>query len=579
MGTPQATHPSRRRWDLLPPVPPELPPLLGMPPLWAQLLYNRDINDPDQAREFLDANLTALHDPFLFAEMDRAIPRILAAIQADETVAVYGDFDTDGVTATVLLRDALVALGAKVITHIPHRVREGHGLNREALTNLRSKGASLTITVDTGITATEEVETARSWGMDIIITDHHIPPDTTPSAYAVITPHHTQRTYPFPHLTGAGLALKLAQALYQTCGKPLDDGSLELAALGTVADMAPLRGENRVLARAGLDSLRRTRRPGLLALLESAGLSVESLDHETIPYTLAPRLNASGRMDTADLSFRLLTCQDMEEARALAGSVGEQNIQRRQITEALVARAFPEAESQARDEFLLMLEGEEYVPGVNGLVATKMVEALYRPTVVVSLDGDLARGSGRSIPEFNLAKAFSQCADLFLRSGGHPAAAGFTAWVKDLPELRQRLQASARSTLGGSGASLSPSIRIDAEVTPKELLGETFAFLRALAPFGQGNPPPTFLTRGMRVTEARAVGAQGQHLRLTLKQGGALWDAIAFGRGGAESGADDGVRLTRVKDSDLDVVYTIGVDTFRGRGTAQLQVLDFQPSA
>jgi single-stranded-DNA-specific exonuclease len=567
----------RRRWDVAAPAPPDLARRLEMPALWAQLLHNRGITDPADARAFLGQEEGTFHDPFLLPHMDRAVDRILQAVHSGETIAVYGDFDTDGVTATALLHGALTGLGGRVVTYIPHRIREGHGLNLEAIASLGAQGASLMITVDTGITGVQEVETASDVGMETIITDHHVPPEVAPRAYAIITPRTGEaQEYPNPHLTGAGLAFKLAQGVYQRLGRPPDDAMLELAALGTVADMAPLRGENRSLARAGLEALRRTESPGLRALLKRAKVGPGDLDHETIPFVLAPRLNAAGRIDGADPSFKLLTCTDPVLADELAESLEQRNDQRRSLTETMLASAMEEAQQQVESESLLFLASEEFAPGINGLVASRLAETFYRPTVVAALDGDVARASARSIPEFHLAGAFDQCSDLFLRHGGHPAAAGFVAMTRDLPALQRRLQGLAREALGTT--DLTPRLGIDAEVSVPQLLGDTFDFLRSLAPFGQGNPPPIFVTRGMRVVSVRAVGGAGQHLTLTVKHEGAVWDAIAFNQVWPGGPLPRRAALSGSDETYLDLVYTLGVDNVRGRGRMQLRVLDFRVS-
>ena len=549
---------------------------MGVPPLQAQLLHNRSVTAPDEVQEFLSPRLEHLHDPFLFADMERAVARIVRALRAGETIAVYGDFDTDGVTATVLVYEALAQMGGKVLPYIPHRVREGHGLNADALAWVASQGASLLLTVDTGVTAVGEVETARARGMETIITDHHAISDSFPAAHAVITPFHPLSRYPHPSLTGAGLAFKLVQAVCHAMGRPVGDGSLELVALGTVADMAPMRDENRTLTRLGLEALRRTSRPGLLAIMEETGTVRETIDHDTIPFVLAPRLNAAGRMGSADLSFELLTCATMDRAREMARELEGRNRHRQEATADLVDLALPQAQEQAESESLLFLSGEEYLPGVNGLVATRLVEALYRPAVVVAEEGGVARGSGRSIPEFGLASAFSQCSDLFDRFGGHPMAAGFTAPTSRLPAIRRRLQDAARTAL--EGAELVPTLRIDAETAPRALMGETYRFLRALAPYGPGNPPPAFLTRRMKVTGARTMGATGQHLRLTTKHEGATWDAVAFGMGRAGGWDQDAWRRWSREGPLIDLVYTPSVDRRRGGGMMQLRVLDLRPS-
>ena len=576
MGSPDTPLGPRRLWRLLPAAPSDLAGELGVPPLQAQLLHNRGVTTPDEVEEFLAPRIEHLHDPFLFADMERAVARIVRALRAGETIAVYGDFDTDGVTATVIVYEALAEMGGTVLPYIPHRVREGHGLNADALAWVAAQGASLLLTVDTGVTAVAEVETARARGMETIITDHHAISDSFPSAHAVITPFHPLSRYPHPSLTGAGLAFKLVQAVCHAMERPVSDGSLELAALGTVADMAPMRDENRTLTRLGLEALRRTNRPGLLAIMEETGTVRETLDHDSIPFLLAPRLNAAGRMGSADLSFELLTCASMERAREMARELEGRNRHRQEATADLVALALPHAQAQAESESLLFVSGEEFLPGVNGLVATRLVEALYRPSVVVAAEGGVARGSGRSIPKFNLAHAFSQCRDLFDRFGGHPMAAGFTAPTSHLPAIQRRLQDAAKSAL--EGTDLVPTQRIDAETTPRALLGETYRFLRSLAPYGPGNPPPAFLTRSMKVTGARTMGATGQHLRLTVKHEGATWDAVAFGMGRDGGWDQDAWRRWSREGPHVDLVYTPSVDRRRGQGTLQLRVLDLRPS-
>ena len=576
MGSPDTPLGPRRRWRVLPAPPSDLAVDLGVPPLWAHLLHNRDVTTPDAVEAFLSPGLQHLHDPFLFADMERAVARIVRALRAGETIAVYGDFDTDGVTATVLVYEALSEMGGNVLPYIPHRVREGHGLNAAALATLASRGASLILTVDTGVTAVADVEDARLQGMETIITDHHAIADSFPAAHSVITPFHPRSRYPHPSLTGAGLAFKLVEALCHALERPVSDGALELVALGTVADMAPMRDENRTLTRLGLEALRRSQRPGLLAIMEETGHAREALDHDSIPFVLAPRLNAAGRMGSADLSFELLTCGTMERAREMARELEGRNRHRQEATADLTDLALPQAEAQAETESLLFLSGEDYLPGVNGLVATRLVEALYRPSVVVAEEGDTARGSGRSIPEFNLAAAFSRCGDLFDRSGGHPMAAGFTAPKSRLPDIRRRLQGLAKEALRGT--ELVPTLRIDAETTPRALLGETYRFLTALAPYGPGNPSPSFLTSGMKVTGARLMGATGHHLRLTVKHEGATWDAVAFGMARDVGWDQETWRRWSREGPLIDLVYTPRVDRRRGAGTLQLRVLDLRPS-
>ena len=565
------------RWALRPLVQPEVLRALDMPRLWAQLLYNRGLEDPEQAHAFLHVSRLGLHDPFLLPDMGRAVHRIERAIEAGETIAVFGDFDTDGVTATVLLYQGLERLGARAIAYIPHRVHEGHGLNGAALAQLRERGASLIVTVDTGITAVDEVAEAKRAGLDVIITDHHVPGGVRPAADAIVSCGDAAAGYPFPHLTGAGLAFKLVQALDTVFEYPLDERALEMAALGTVADRAPLLGENRVLAKEGLEAIRHTPRPGLLGLLSAARMSATGLDHETIPFVISPRINAAGRMDTADLSFRLLTATENDDVQEMAAQLERLNGQRQRLTRELIAGALPEASRQAAAESLLMIDGEDYNPGVSGLVAGRLAERFYRPAVVVAVDGGVARASGRSIPEFDLADAFTGCGELFLRFGGHRGAAGFTARTDLLPAIRGRLQSAAVPAL--RGVSLTPVLHIDAEVAVKDLLGDTFEFLRSLAPFGDGNPPPVFMTSGVEATSARQMGSEGKHLRLTLKENGVTWDAVAFDQEWPASLPRPDRRAGRREPVFMDVAYTIEENRLHTLGTVQLRVLGLRPAS
>ena len=562
----------RSRWMVAPPVPDEIVSTLSVPRLWAQVLYNRGIQDTEAARELLESSQLGLHDPFLFDDMAIAVRRIQQAIRDGETIAVFGDFDTDGVTATVLLYEALEALGGAAIAHIPHRIKDGHGLNIDAVNAMRSQGATLVITVDCGITSIEEVKAAKALGMDVILTDHHSPLTGLPDAYAVVTPRRGVDAYPFPFLTGAGIAFKLEQALHQVEETTISDESLGLAALGTVADMAPLLGENRVLATLGLEALRRTKRPGLLALLEAAHTTSEELDHESIPFVITPRLNAAGRMKTADISFDLLTAHDMDTARPLGAQIEELNQQRRALTSALVETSVEQSRNQVEDQSLIFLSNEEFEPGVSGLLAGRLVERFYRPTIVVSIEGDIARASGRSIPEFNLGEALAHCEGLFYRYGGHPAAAGFVSDAGNIETIKITLQALAREQL--RNVVLEPRLLIDAEAQFNEVLGDTYQFIRSLAPFGQEHPPPAFLACDVEVTALRQIGKEGQHMRLTLRQSGATWDAIAFN----QSWPNDLVRPGVSTIPTIDLVYIPEINHFNGRSTMQFRLLDLRAS-
>ncbi len=553
----------KKTWRLYPPAPPEFIRGAGLPPVAAQVLYNRGVDTPQAVSSFLDDSAPSLHDPFLLPGMDAAVPRLDEAIRSGQTVGVFGDFDVDGVTATAILTQGLQTLGAKVAPYIPHRVREGHGLNSEAVQALKESGVSVIVTVDCGVTSHREVSLAADLGMDVIITDHHTPAATLPPALAVIDPKVPGAEYPFQELTGAGLAFKLVQGLCQRLKRPWPRELLALAAMGTVADVAPLQGENRSIVKEGVKELQRARTPGLLALYRRAYLRPDIINTEAISFIIAPRLNASGRLQHAISSYRLLTTTSDDDAEALAAQIEGFNLERRQNTE----KAFEEALLQAETgEPILIISHESFSPGISGLVASRLVERFHKPAVVVALDGNLARASARSIPTFNVIASFNECQDLFQRFGGHPMAAGFVMARKDLASLEERLTAVARRVVGDSRPA--PVLSIDAEARPSDLMGETYKALESLEPFGAGNPTPVFLGKGMRLINASTVGADGQHLRLRLNDGGASWTAMAFRQGNGRT----------PESRELDVAYTLSTGSWRGEKTLNLRVVDFRPS-
>ena len=553
-----------KEWRVLPPPPVGAVEQVDLPPIVARLLYRRGISTRPGVDSYLNP---VLHDPALLPDMEAASHRLSKALKAGETIGIFGDFDVDGVTGTALVAQALGDLGAKLVAHIPHRVSEGHGLNASSVRALREQGVSVLVTVDCGVTSQEEVLLARELGMDVIITDHHEPPPTLPPALCIVDPKLGASDYPFLGLSGGGLAFKLVQGLYELLGRPWKRDLLELAALSTVADMVPLKDENRYLVKEGLKELRRTHRPGLLALYRRAGIRAESIDVQTISFMIAPRLNAAGRLGHAYAAYRLLLTQSFEEAEALAEQLEILNRERRQLSE--------EAYSSAREMVLdwgsvpriLLVEDHRFTPGIAGLIAGRLVEEFYRPAVAMSVVNGVVRASARSIPEFDVAAALSQCDDLFVRHGGHSQAAGFQMLPENLGPLKERLSQIAEDNLGRR--DLKPGLTIDAEVPIAGLTGETFRWLKELEPFGMENPTPAFLTRNLYPIEARPMGAQGRHLRLKLKEGNLVWDAFAFRQG------DRWVPDTRL----LDVVYSIGTERRGGSEVLALKVLDFRPSA
>jgi single-stranded-DNA-specific exonuclease len=558
---------NRYRWNLLPLAPENyLGSSSGFPPLLAQLLYNRGVREPSQLEPFLTADKRLSSDPSLLPDMSLAVARIYRALLSGENIAIYGDFDADGITATALMVKGLSSLGGKVTPYIPHRLTEGYGLKTAALENLRNKGISLVITVDCGITALTEVKRAKRLKLDIVITDHHTPLAEIPAAAAIVNPKRADSSYPFPELTGAGVATKLLQALFESLGKQGQvDEMLDLVALGTVADMAPLSGENRYWVKQGLKLINTSPRLGIREIITQAGLSMGSLDAESISWVIAPRLNAAGRLAHAMTSYRLLMTDSPPEARGLAIWLEQKNEERQKLT----SKALNKARAQVLAEGispLLIASDRDYPVGIAGLVAGKLAEEFYRPSVVIRTGEFMSSGSCRSIPEFNIILALHQCRSLLSQFGGHSQAAGFILPTGNLARLKQHLGELATAHL--AGVDLRPQLDIDAEARLPEITGNTFSLIQQLAPFGRGNPAPVFLTRGVEVVDCQTMGSSGEHLRLRLKQGGVIWDGVGFRMGGYRAEVI----------SPLDIVYSVEIDRWRGEERLRLNLLDFAPS-
>lgn len=575
---------SEKRWNIALQIPPSvLAALREFHPVIAQVLYNRGQDTPEKARAFLDGGDGALHNPFALHGMAQAVERIRRAIKRGEQIVVYGDFDADGVTSTALLVQALRALGARVEPYIPHRVDEGYGLNFEALRTLHQQGTSLVVTVDCGIRSVEEVAYGQRLGLDLIVTDHHSVGEALPPAVAVIDPKIDTRRrleegrtngYPEDMLAGVGVAYKLAQALFSVAESqdrrppPLRlDDLLDLVALGTVADLVPLdRLENRELVRRGLQVLNRAQRPGVYELMEVAGVRPEQCNATSIGFMLGPRINAAGRLDSAMIAYELLSTQDMARASELAQHLQALNVERQELTLQAVEVAREQAFDSGQDLPLIFATSSGFRPGIVGLVAGRLCEEFYRPAVVVQQGETESRGSCRSIDEFDITDALDECADLLVRHGGHAQAAGFTVLNENLPKLRERLMQLAAERLDGE--DLRPSLDVDAEV-PFDQLTETLADeLRRLEPTGAGNDAPLFVTRGVRVVEARRVGQEGKHLRLRLSNGVQFLDGIAFKFG------DWAERL----EGMMDIAYHLEINEWNGRRRPQLNIQDLRPA-
>ena len=539
-------------------------------PLVVQLLYNRNIREPGAARDFLQGQ-TRGHSPFELKGMYPAVERLLEAVRSGESIAVYGDFDTDGVTATALLVQTLSALGAQVRPYIPSRVDEGYGLNIDALRELYRQKVRLVVTVDCGIRSIDEVEKAGR-GLDLIVTDHHTVGDELPPALAVINPKQPDCLYPFKLLAGVGVAYKLAQGLLLAQKRRSEtptlttEDLLDLVALGTVADLVPLLGENRELVRRGLVKLKESPRPGVEALMADAGMRRGSVDATAIGFRLGPRLNAAGRIDTAMLAYNLLTSTSMLETRELAGQLGKLNQRRQELTEETVAEAEEQVRALDPNACLYLVASKEFLPGIVGLAASRLTEAHYRPSIVVEMGPEHSRGSCRSIPEFHITKALDECKDLLVRHGGHAAAAGFTIETTKLDALRERLQGIANEKL--ADIDFRPALRIDLELPLDEVSWATHGLLEMLEPTGMENPQPVLVSPGVEVRDKRAIGG-GKHLKMVLRDGrGAAWDAIWFRQG----------HLIDQVPGLVDVVYTLDANEWNRSRRLQLHMQDLRPA-
>jgi single-stranded-DNA-specific exonuclease len=555
------------RWNLLPPAPDEyLAKTAGIPPLLAQILYNRGLNDPTKLDLFLTGDSRLVCDPFLLPDMQKATSRLYRALLSGEKIAVYGDFDVDGVTSTAMMVQGLSALGGIVLPYIPHRITEGHGLRISAINELHRQGVNLIVTVDCGITDVEEARHASKLGITLIITDHHEPPAILPPAFAIVNPKLEGSKYPFIELAGVGVAYKVVQALMSSLGKEEHmEAQMDLVALGTVADMVPLVGENRYLVKQGIKALNTNNRLGIREILSKANQAVGNLDAESITWCLSPWLNASGRLEHAIASYNCLTTTVPSEARDLANLLGQQNIERQRLTAKAIAEAHEQIATQGLAP-LIMLCNRNFPLGIAGPVAGKLAEEYYRPVIIVNIDDKSASGSCRSIPEFNIINALNQCSSLLGRFGGHAQAAGFTLPAKSVNLLQKTLIDLAALQL--KDIDLRPRINIDAEVLLSDLSLETYQSLQRLSPFGKGNPVPTFVCREVQVQGCRTMGADAQHLRLRLKQDNTAFDAVAFKLGDA---------VKQVSDR-LDIVFNLEMDRWNGNENLRLNVQSFCPS-
>jgi len=564
-----------KRWSIPPILSPQAQSeLAAYPPILRQLLFNRGYCTYAKAHSFLQAEALTDTSPFQLTGMEAAVERILFALDHQQIVAIYGDYDVDGVTATALLVQTLTALGIQTRGYIPHRFDEGYGLNNEALSQLKDNGVGLVITVDCGIRSLDEAAHARKIGLDLIISDHHQPAETLPDALALINSKQPGDTYPDKELAGVGIAYKIAEALLE---RFLQRGGrtdfrleilLDLVALGTVADLAPLTGENRALVRRGLQCIRSTTRQGLFALANVADLTIAKTTATNIGFVLGPRLNAAGRMESAMAALDLLSTADLHTAGFLAQQLETQNRERQDLTRKIQIRAEEIARAASPHANILFAVHAEFMAGVVGLAASRLSELHYRPAIVGQIfsDTDTTRCSCRSIPEFHITAALDECADLLVRHGGHAAAAGFTVTNDNLPALRERLTQIAERELASK--DLRPTLFADMVVPLKDMKAEVLEVMEALQPTGYSNKEAVFVSRAVEVKKSRTVGADSSHLKLTLSDGYVTFDAIGFRLG----------HLQPSMPPKVDIMYTFEVNEFNGRTSLQLNLEDVKPA-
>jgi len=562
-----------KRWVIAPVIPEDIQEQLsGYHRLLQQLLYNRGIVTKEAVEDYVRSK-GSLHDPFLFKGMEAAVVRLQTAVENGEKITVFGDYDCDGVCATALLVDFLTTIDANVEGYIPDRFKEGYGLNTEAVRKIAEDGSQLMITVDCGIRSIPEIEKANELGMDVILTDHHLPGDEIPPALAVLDHKQDDDEYPDKNLCGAGIAYKLVEAYLDRF--PREDVSpgawLDLAAVATVADIVPLDGENRAIVKAGLEEIRLGDRLGLAVLIRAAGQNEKTMRASNIAFGIGPRINAAGRISSAQNALKMLLSKDPHEATTLAQALDDLNGERQKKTSAIQELA-EEQTQQNGDPFLIFAASPEFHMGVVGLAASRLTETYYRPSVACDIGEEFARASCRSIPEFHITSALEECEDLFdvsvgERFGGHAAAAGFTIGVEKLDTLRERLSAIAKRELAGK--TLLPTVRVDVSFNFTYLLRNRegiFKLVQLLEPTGTENDPVLFAARNLRVVNSTLVGKDKSHLRITLSDGYSTETAIAFRQGHWRSHMPEYV----------DILFTLDENFFRGRLSYQIQVRDIR---
>ena len=559
----------KRNWTLLPAVPEGIAAELGFSRMGSQLLYNRGITSRVAAQSFLAPSSSDSHDPWLLPDMDVAVQRLTRAIAGRELIGVFGDFDIDGISGTAVMTTALRNLGADVVSYIPDRQSEGHGLSPDAVRSMARRGVSVMVTVDCGPTSEAGNGQAAPLDIDMIITDHHVVPQGPPYPFtALVNPKRPDSEYPFEHLTGAGTAYKTVQALYDSEGLDAPTDLLDLAALGTIGDVGPLIGENRYLVSEGIRQMNAARRPGLSALAAVAGLADQDFDAGSLSFQIIPRLNAPGRLADAGISLDLLTTTDLAQAESMASQLDRLNALRKTATAAGVKQADDQIRRRWGDSppGVIMVGRRDWSQGIVGLIASRITDTHARPAIAVAVGEHESRASARSVSDCDILEVIERSSHLFTQFGGHAQAAGFTIPNEKLPELAEAFESLPGNWAGGAAER---EVTIDLTATPSIVKRDLFSFTDQMAPYGEGNPKPVFASPALQVLESRRVGS-GEHLKLRLSDEIETWDAIGFRLGHRISDAKRG--------SAIDVAYQMERNTWNGRTSLQLVIEDLATS-
>lgn len=540
---------------------------LGISEITASILRKRGINSIHEAKRFLYPDIHEMHDPFHLPDMAQAVEVLRENIDLNKKIFVYGDYDADGITSTSMLIRVLKALGANVDYYIPRRSDEGYGLNQDAINEIISNGAELIVTVDCGVSAISEVEYCNKIGLKIIITDHHecghVLPDTL-----VVNPKREDSSYPFKNLAGVGVAFKLIQGLSKYYSSIIPENYLDLAALGTIADIVPLVDENRIIVKHGIEAIKTTLNPGIKALIDCAGINPPDLNSGHVSFSIVPRINAIGRMDTADDAVELFTATDNAEAFKLALKLDDANKMRQSVEDMIFKEADEKIinEYLAGDDYIYVLESEKWHVGVVGIVASKIVDKYYRPAIMLCREGNILRGSARGIQGLNLYDLLYKCSDLLVKFGGHELAAGLSISAENLQAFKEKVNITAKSML--PGRYLVPTVNVDCEIKPDEISLDLIRELKLLEPLGTGNPSPLFLGKSLSIQEIRTVGNQDKHLKLKLLDKYKTFDAIAFNMGYNIKGYN--------KNNYIDIVCGLEINSWNGSENVQIMIRDIR---